>query len=204
MVQLRKVSSCQKPHHYFSTSQQNEYLSATNNNNNNTIQMSILNENNNVININNSVDNNNNNNNNSIVNNEQTNNNNNNNNNTMNLLPAQSQIQQQFEEALANPINLEWINKEWIQRIVRICALFSFISICANTPETFKNYKIVMILTYVTDLISTLVFTIEMLAKIKIKGLFRGESAYIFDRWCQFDGIMVIFHIISVVLQVRI
>ena len=196
MVQLRKVSSCQKPHHHFSTSQQNEYLSATNNNNNNTIQMSILNENNNVTNINNSVDNNNN----SIVinNNEQTNN------NTMNLLPAQSQIQQQFEEALANPINLEWINKEWIQRIVRICALFSFISICANTPETFKNYKIVMILTYVTDLISTLVFTIEMLAKIRIKGLFRGESAYIFDRWCQFDGIMVIFHIISVVLQVRI
>jgi len=194
MVQLRKVSSCQKPHHHFSTSQQNEYLSATNNNNNNnTIQMSILNENN-------SVDNNNNNNGIVINNNEQTNNNN----NTMNLLPAQSQIQQQFEEALANPINLEWINKEWIQRIVRICALFSFISICANTPETFKNYKIVMILTYVSDLISTLVFTIEMLAKIKIKGLFRGESAYIFDRWCQFDGIMVIFHIISVVLQVRI
>jgi hypothetical protein len=194
MVQLRKVSSCQKPHHHFSTSQQNEYLSATNNNNNNnnnTIQMSILNENN-------SVDNNNNNNGIVINNNEQTNN------NTMNLLPAQSQIQQQFEEALANPINLEWINKEWIQRIVRICALFSFISICANTPETFKNYKIVMILTYVSDLISTLVFTIEMLAKIKIKGLFRGESAYIFDRWCQFDGIMVIFHIISVVLQVRI
>jgi len=195
MVQLRKVSSCQKPHHHFSTSQQNEYLSATNNNNNNnnnTIQMSILNENN-------SVDNNNNNNNGIVINNnEQTNN------NTMNLLPAQSQIQQQFEEALANPINLEWINKEWIQRIVRICALFSFISICANTPETFKNYKIVMILTYVSDLISTLVFTIEMLAKIKIKGLFRGESAYIFDRWCQFDGIMVIFHIISVVLQVRI
>ena len=82
--------------------------------------------------------------------------------------------------------------------------LFSFISICANTPETFKNYKLVMILTYVTDLICTLVFTIEMIAKIKIKGLFRGESAYIFDRWCQFDGIMVIFHIISVVLQVKL
>ena len=122
----------------------------------------------------------------------------------LNLLPQQSQIQQQFEEALANPINLEWINKEWVQRVVRTCAAFSFISICANTPETFKNYKIVMFLTYVIDMISTLVFTIEMLAKIKIKGLFRGESAYIFDRWCQFDGVMVIFHIISVVLQVSI
>lgn len=120
----------------------------------------------------------------------------------INILPQQSQLQQQFEEALANPINLEWINKEWIQRVVRACALFSFISICANTPETFKNYKLVMILTYVTDLFCTLVFAIEMLAKIKIKGLFRGESAYIFDRWCQFDGLMVVFHIVSVVLQV--
>ena len=60
-----------------------------------------------------------------------------------------------------------------------------------------------MILTYICDLVSTLVFTIEMIAKIKIKKLFHGDSAYIFDRWCQFDGTMVIFHIISVVLQVN-
>lgn len=110
---------------------------------------------------------------------------------------------QQFDDAINNQISLEWIYKPWIQRIVRTCALCSFISICANTPETFKNYKIVMFLTYATDLISTLVFTVEMIAKIKIRGLFRGDSAFIFDRWCQFDGIMVLFHIVSVSLQVN-
>ncbi len=60
-----------------------------------------------------------------------------------------------------------------------------------------------MALTYICDLVSTLVFTVEMVAKIKIKKLFHGDNAYIFDRWCQFDGTMVVFHIISVVLQVR-
>lgn len=105
------------------------------------------------------------------------------------------------EDALNNAMNLKWINKEWIQRIVRACALVSFVSICANTPETIRTYKWIMILTYTADLITTTVFTIEMIAKIKIRGLFSGTNAYIFDRWCQFDSIMVIFHIISVVLQ---
>ena len=108
-----------------------------------------------------------------------------------------------FDDVINNELNLEWIYKPWIQRIVRICAFASFLSICANTPETFKKYQSVLFVSYATDVIATLVLTIEMIAKFKIRGLFRGESAYIFDRWCQFDGIMVIFHIISVVLQVR-
>ena len=116
----------------------------------------------------------------------------------------QQQLQQQFDDALNTPINLEWINKPWVQRIVRICAMCSFVSICANTPTTFKNYKHIYIhlLTYFADLITTVVFAIEMIAKIKIKGLFKGDTAYIFDRWCQFDGSMVIFNVISVILQV--
>lgn len=175
MVQIRKCSYQRNTH---------SQIQPDGNTHGNTIQMNVIEHANseNITNNNNEIM--------SIVNNP--------------MMTQQSQIQQQFEEALTNPINLEWINKEWIQQVVRTCALFSFISICANTPETFKNYKLVMILTYVTDLICTLVFTIEMIAKIKIKGLFRGESAYIFDRWCQFDGIMVIFHIISVVLQVKL
>jgi hypothetical protein len=109
----------------------------------------------------------------------------------------------QFEDVVNSELNLEWIYKPWIQGIVRICAFLSFLSICANTPETFKKYPIIMIVSYSIDLISTIVLSIEMIAKIKIRGLFRGESAYVFDRWCQFDGIMVIFHIISIVLQVK-
>jgi hypothetical protein len=110
----------------------------------------------------------------------------------------------QYDDGLGNPMNLEWIYKPFIQRIVRICGLISFISICANTPETFNKYKMAKYFTYASDLVTTLVFTVEMIAKIKIRGLFKGEYAYIFDRWCQFDGIMVIFHIISVILQVNL
>lgn len=109
---------------------------------------------------------------------------------------------QQFDDAINNQLNLEWIYKPWVQKIIRTCALCSFVSICANTPETFKNHLPVMYLTYAIDLISSLVFTVEMIAKIKIRGFFKGDSPYLFDRWCQFDGLMVFFHIISVVLQV--
>jgi hypothetical protein len=109
----------------------------------------------------------------------------------------------QFDDAINNQINLEWIHKPWVQKIVRTCALFSFVSICANTPETFRNSNFTMYSTYAIDLICTLVFSVEMIAKIKIRGLFRGDNAYLFDRWCQFDGIMVLFHIVSVVLQVN-
>jgi hypothetical protein len=117
-------------------------------------------------------------------------------------LIGNNQTGTQFEDVINSEINLEWIYKPWVQGIVRTCAFCSFLSICANTPETFKKYPTVMVVSYVIDLISTLVLTIEMIAKIKIRGFFRGESAYIFDRWCQFDGVMVIFHIVSVVLQV--
>ena len=45
------------------------------------------------------------------------------------------------DDSLNNAINLKWINKEWIQRVIRVCALVSFISICAITPETLKSYE---------------------------------------------------------------
>lgn len=113
-----------------------------------------------------------------------------------------SQLREFDSDAINTQINMDWINKPWVQSIVRACAFCSFISICLNTPETFKHHRPVMFLTYALDLVCTGVFTVEMLAKIKIRGLLRGDKAYIFDRWCQFDGIMVLFHLISVILQV--
>lgn len=121
---------------------------------------------------------------------------------TINLISNIHQLQSQIDETLNNPKGLQWINKKWIDRIISICAFCSFISICANTPETFKLHESVKYFTYFTDLLCTIVFILEMIIKIKIRGLIRSDNPYLFDRWCQFDGIMVIFHIISVVLQV--
>lgn len=116
--------------------------------------------------------------------------------------PNQNLLNLQFDDAINNQINMEWINKPPVQNFIRTCALCSFISICANTPETFKSYKLLMFSTYAIDLLCTLVFSVEMIAKIKIRGLFRGDNAYMFDKWCQFDCVMMIFHVVSVVLQV--
>jgi len=122
---------------------------------------------------------------------------------TINLMTNIHQLQSQIDETLNNPKGLQWINKKWADRIISISAFFSFISICANTPETFKLHESVKYFTYFTDLTCTIVFILEMIIKMKIRGLIRSENPYLFDRWCQFDGIMVVFHIISVILQVK-
>ena len=40
-----------------------------------------------------------------------------------------------------------------------------------------------------------------MVAKIRDRGLISGASPYLKDRWCQFDGTMLFFIVISILLQ---
>lgn len=97
---------------------------------------------------------------------------------------------------------IEWFKRPWVKRFFRFCALLSLVSVCANTPQTYKDAKQLIHVTFGVDTFVTLVFTAEMLAKITYRGFLRGEAAYIRDRWCQFDLIMVLFHWISVVVHV--
>lgn len=61
-----------------------------------------------------------------------------------------------------------------------------------------------MLITFIVDIISGIVFTIEMVLKIYSRGLLKGPSPYAKDRWCQFDALMVLFIWISVLLQVSL
>jgi len=106
------------------------------------------------------------------------------------------------EDNLTDGTEIDWVNKLWVRQVLRICAMLSFISVSMNTPKTFETHWQLIYITFAIDLISTFMFTAEMIAKIHIRGIIRGEAPYLKDKWCQFDFCMIMFMWASVVLQV--
>ncbi|KAI5641499.1 ion transport protein domain-containing protein [Phthorimaea operculella] len=105
------------------------------------------------------------------------------------------------EECLNESADIEWVNKLWVRRILRLCALLSLVSVSLNTPKTFEKYPYLQIVTFAIDCSVTLLFTAEMIAKMHIRGILKGDVAYLKDHWCQFDASMVFFLWVSVILQ---
>ncbi|XP_045535960.1 sodium leak channel non-selective protein [Papilio machaon] len=105
------------------------------------------------------------------------------------------------EESLNESADIEWVNKLWVRRILRFCALLSLMSVSLNTPKSFEKYPYLQITTFVVDCCVTLLFTAEMIAKMHIRGILKGDVAYLKDHWCQFDASMVFFLWVSVLLQ---
>ncbi|XP_058810825.1 sodium leak channel NALCN isoform X2 [Phymastichus coffea] len=105
------------------------------------------------------------------------------------------------EESLNESTDIEWVNKLWVRRLMRACALLSLASVCMNTPKTFEKYPPTQYITFTIDLVVTFLFTAEMIAKMHIRGILKSEKAYLKDHWCQFDASMVLFLWMSVILQ---
>ncbi|XP_072936536.1 sodium leak channel NALCN [Epargyreus clarus] len=105
------------------------------------------------------------------------------------------------EESLNESADIEWVNKVWVRRILRFCALISLVSVSLNTPKTFEKYQFLQTTTFAMDCSVTLLFTAEMIAKMHIRGILKGDVAYLKDHWCQFDASMVFFLWVSVLLQ---
>ncbi len=96
-----------------------------------------------------------------------------------------------------------WPNKSRPRLCLRLLALISLLSVMLNTPKTFKHIPWLRYGTFVVDLVCSAVFTAEMVAKIRDRGLFLGgDKAYLKDRWCQFDACMLFFLLVSAFLQV--
>ncbi|XP_032307832.1 sodium leak channel non-selective protein isoform X4 [Drosophila ananassae] len=106
------------------------------------------------------------------------------------------------EESLNESADIEWVNKLWVRRLMRLCALVSLTSVSLNTPKTFERYPSLQFITFVSDTAVTLLFTAEMIAKMHIRGVLHGEVPYLKDHWCQFDASMVSFLWISIILQI--
>lgn len=101
----------------------------------------------------------------------------------------------------ANP-GVTWFGKSSVRHFMRLCSVASLISVCANTDRTFSIYPSLMLITFVVDIITGIVFTIEMVFKIYSNGFLSGPKPYARDRWCQFDATMVLCIWISILLQV--
>ncbi|ELU07210.1 hypothetical protein CAPTEDRAFT_150573 [Capitella teleta] len=106
------------------------------------------------------------------------------------------------DNELNDHTDIEWVNKRWVRGILRACALLSLVSISMNTPKTFDTFGFLVYVTFTIDLFVTFCFTAEMIAKMHIRGIIKGEVPYLKDRWCQFDGSMVICLWTSAILQV--
>lgn len=85
---------------------------------------------------------------------------------------------------------------------MRFCALVSLFSVCLNTPKTFERYPPLKYFTFICDVFVGVLFLAEMVAKISLRGLFKGENPYFKSRWCVFDSFMVLIIWVSIVLQV--
>ncbi|WAR27871.1 NALCN-like protein [Mya arenaria] len=96
------------------------------------------------------------------------------------------------DENLNDNADIDWVNKDWVRWLLRGCALVSVMSVSMNTPATFQYVPALEYLTFVLDLVVTFLFTAEMIAKIHIRGILKGDVPYLKDRWCQFDCFMVI------------
>ncbi|KAJ8920483.1 hypothetical protein NQ315_005352 [Exocentrus adspersus] len=106
------------------------------------------------------------------------------------------------DEAFNESADIEWVNKRWVRRLMRGCALLSLASVSCNTPKTFEKFEFMQTTTFSVDSVVTVLFTSEMIAKMHIRGILKGDRPYLQDHWCQFDASMVFFLWISVILQI--
>ncbi|KAG9429818.1 sodium leak channel non-selective protein [Apis mellifera carnica] len=83
------------------------------------------------------------------------------------------------EESLNESADIEWVNKLWVRRLMRSCALVSLASVCLNTPKTFEKVPPLQYFTFVCDLIITFLFTAEMIAKMHIRGILKVSTLLI-------------------------
>nr|QQY02464.1 sodium leak channel non-selective protein [Cryptocotyle lingua] len=126
-------------------------------------------------------------------------------------------------------ISRGWIYSRWSKIIMRVAALVSLISVSMNTPATFKDVPSLMYVTLILDCAVALVFTVEMVSKMFIEGLFvtttsqnlnqlirtqiaskaagggldaKRKKAYFQRFWNCFDAAMLLFIYASLGLQV--
>ena len=77
------------------------------------------------------------------------------------------------DENLNDNADIEWVNKNWVRWVLRICALLSIVSVSMNTPKTFDLHPSLIFVTFGIDLLITFMFSAEMIAKMHIRGVIK-------------------------------
>lgn len=61
---------------------------------------------------------------------------------------------------------------------MRLCALISLASVSCNTTKTFIKFPPLQYITFCCDAVVTLLFTVEMVAKMHIRGILKVSFNY--------------------------
>lgn len=92
--------------------------------------------------------------------------------------------------------------KIWFILLIRFCCIASVVSVCMNTPQTFKKHPSLRYITLVVDIVTGLILTCEALIKIRAKGFILSPKAYLRSPGRILEFVMVWCIIVSIVLQV--
>lgn len=97
------------------------------------------------------------------------------------------------EESLNESADIEWVNKLWVRRLMRLCALVSLTTVSLNTPKTFERHPPLQYITFVSDTAVTLLFSAEMVAKMHIRGVLHVSIFFriTFENRCYYYNIKV-------------
>ena len=82
------------------------------------------------------------------------------------------------DENNADNNDINWVNKLWVRRTLRVCALLSLVSVSMNTPKTFDMHPELVYLTFTIDLVVTFLLTAEMIAEMHIRGIIKVGDRY--------------------------
>ncbi|XP_046849024.1 sodium leak channel non-selective protein-like [Xenia sp. Carnegie-2017] len=96
----------------------------------------------------------------------------------------------------------QFINSVYFKRLIEVSVVVSAISVAMNSKKTFKEVKQLWYVTLTLDVMVLILFLIESLVEMKILGLWKDEKAFFKNRFKIFNLTMLIFILMSVVLQI--
>ena len=86
--------------------------------------------------------------------------------------------------------------------MIRTCCFVSVISVCMNTPQTFRNYNFLRYVTVFLDLGVAGVLLAEMSLKMRFNSVFYNKQKYFRSAGRLFELLMVTCITISIILQI--
>ena len=100
------------------------------------------------------------------------------------------------------PPSVQFVKSVYFKRLIQISIVLSTISICMNSKKTFDGCKQCWYVTLTLDILVFFIFLVESLMDMKISRLWKGETAFLKNRVNLFKLAMLIFILMSVVLQI--
>ena len=98
--------------------------------------------------------------------------------------------------------SVQFVKSVYFKRLIQISIVVSAISVSMNSRKTFEKHRQLWYVTLTLDILVLVIFFIESLLDMKILGLWKGERAFLKNRVNIFNLAMLIFILMSVVLQI--